>query len=64
MTEREILYENGRFWLWRHPDGFYEIYGNGATHANRCGIIAYAGQRGLDMAKAEVDRRAALEGAK
>lgn len=62
MKECDILYENGSFWVSRGQQfgkGF-EVYEAGITHSVRRAIIGYEGQKGLDRAKAEADRRAAL----
>lgn len=62
MIERDIVYENGDYWVCRSGRGFkgFEVYRVGATHSVRCAVIDYDGQVGLDRAKAECDRRAAL----
>jgi len=67
MTEDDILYENGNFWVCRKQFGSgrfrpksegYEVYENGITHSKRVAIIGYAGEEGLKRAIAEADKRA------
>lgn len=53
----QSIYENGDYWVAKAKKG-YEVYRTGITHSTRCAIIGYEGQKGLDMAKAEADRRA------
>lgn len=60
MTERDILFQAGDFWVKRAKRGF-EVYRDGLTHATRCGIFGYDGEKGLQMAIDEVNHRAAQE---
>lgn len=57
MTEADILYENGPFWVCR-AGKWFEVYRAGITHSTRVATIGYEGQRGLDRAKWEADKRA------
>lgn len=57
MREADILYENGPFWVCRKGKGF-EVYRAGVTHSTRVASVGFEGQKGLDRAKAEADRRA------
>lgn len=52
-----IVYERGNHWVARTPKGTFEVYRIELTHSVRCAVIGYEGQKGLDRAKQEVDRR-------
>lgn len=56
MTESEILYQQGDYWICRASAG-YEVYKNSGTHSVRCAVIGYPGDAGLERAKMEVNRR-------
>ena len=58
MKERDILFERGCYWI-KASDRFkgFEVYQTGLTHSTRVASIGYAGQPGLDRAKAEIERR-------
>jgi hypothetical protein len=58
MKESDILYENKNYWVYGTKKGTYEVYKVGITHSTRCAIIGYKGNEGLEMAKAECDKRA------
>jgi len=58
MKEKDILYENGLYWVMETPSGYYEIYKNGLTYSTRCAIIGYRDKEGLDKAIRECDKRA------
>jgi len=58
MTEEDILYENGYYWVCKIENGWYEVYKNGITHATRCAVIGYQGEKGLNKAICECDKRA------
>jgi hypothetical protein len=58
MTESDILYENGNFWVCASEKGGYEVYHTGITHSTRCAIVGWGGSKGLERAKAECDKRA------
>jgi len=57
MTEEDILYENGDYWVCKEKS-WYEVYKNGITHATRCAIIGYTGEVGLTKAIHECNKRA------
>jgi len=61
----DVMYETANHFLIKVKGG-YEGYRNGITHATRCAIIGWEGERGLVRGKAELDRRevAILEGSK
>jgi hypothetical protein len=62
------LYENGPYWVckaqfdsgrFKPKSNGYEVYETGVTHSKRVAHIGWDGQKGLDHAKAEADKRAA-----
>lgn len=59
--ESDIAYESSPYWVLRVPTGrnkgTYEVYKEGVTHSTRCAIIGWTGQKGLDKAIAECQRR-------
>jgi len=59
MTEQDIIFEKGVYWVCRVPKGKigFEVYKIGITASTRCAIIGSEGQKGLDRAKAEIERR-------
>ncbi len=54
----DVLHETTRYWVLRLPKGF-EVYRKGITHSTRCAQIGIPGDRGLQRAKAECERREA-----
>lgn len=52
----DIVFEDGDYWVRRAAKGF-EVYRLNGTHSVRCATIGFAGQDGLDRAKAEINRR-------
>lgn len=54
----QIVYDTGAYWVKQTCKGF-EVYKTGLTHSTRCAVIGYRGQKGLDRAKAEIERRSA-----
>ena len=56
MTEHDILYECAPYWICRAKKGF-EVYRIETTHSVRCAIIGYEGDKGLQRAKDEIQRR-------
>jgi hypothetical protein len=52
----DIVFESGEYWVLRVSTGF-EVYRAGATSSTRCARIGYIGERGIERAKAEIDRR-------
>ena len=61
MDESSILYEKGDYWICKGNKGEYEVYRNTITHSERVAIIGYNGDKGLQLAILECDRRAALK---
>lgn len=57
MKESDILYENPTHWVARSAKTGFEVYRKGITHSTRCASIGFEGDRGLQRAKAEADRR-------
>ncbi len=60
MTEEDILYQNGDYWVCEAPQGKkgFEVYRDTITHAERCAIIGYEGYYGFALAMKECDKRA------
>lgn len=56
MKEKDIVHEEGEYWIARVPLGF-EVYKLNGTHSVRCAQIGYVGDIGLRRAKAEIERR-------
>lgn len=56
MTDTDIAYQLGGFWVLRVPKG-YEVYRDNGTHSIRCARIGWPGKEGLERAKREIDRR-------
>jgi hypothetical protein len=61
VTESDILYQNGDFWVCASEKGGYEVYCDGITHSTRCAIIGYKGDKGLERAILECDKRAFMK---
>lgn len=55
---KDVVFEQGKHWVLR-VDGGYEVYRTGVTHSTRCAQIGYTGERGLQKAIAEAQRREA-----
>jgi len=55
-----IIYETQDYFVLRTDKGF-EVYKHGPTAATRVSQIGYQGQKGLDRAKLEIERRTAKE---
>ena len=60
MKEKDIIFENGPYWVLKVKYG-YDVYKCGVIHSTRCAIIGWKGERGLDKAKNEIDRRIKLD---
>ena len=58
MNLADIVFETDRYFIVRVAKGF-EVYEVGATAAKRCAVISYEGDKGLERAKLEVERREA-----
>lgn len=56
MTESDILYERGPYWVRRGPK-FFEVYRVGDTHSTRVGQIGFS--FGLPRCIEEIARRIA-----
>lgn len=55
--ESDIAYEKGQFWVLNLGSKGFEVYKIGLTHSTRRAIIGFSGQKGLDRAILEIDRR-------
>jgi hypothetical protein len=53
---KDIVFETDRYWVKRVPKGF-EVYKTGLTHSTRVAVIGYTGDKGLQRAKLEIERR-------
>lgn len=62
MTEDDILYQNGDYWVCAAAKSGFEVYRDGTTHSTRVAVIGYEGVRGLERAKLECDERAKSSG--
>jgi hypothetical protein len=62
MTEADIVYQQGRYWIARASrfKGF-EVYRNEGTHSVRCASIGWPNQAGLDKAKKEIEKRLTID---
>ena len=62
MTDlKDIVFETDRYWVKRVPKGF-EVYKTGLTHSARVAVIGYTGDKGLQRAKLEIERREVASG--
>jgi hypothetical protein len=61
MTEQDIVFESGKYWVFDAKKKGFEVYKNGVTHSTRCAKIGWTGQVGLDRAKQEIKRRQELD---
>lgn len=63
MTEADILYANGSYWVRKNSKGSYEVIRDTITHGEVCATIGEgAGPTlGIDRARAECDKRAATD---
>lgn len=59
-TEKEIAYENATHWVLDRGNKGFEVYRNESTHSVRCAVIGYTGNKGLQRAISEADKRNAL----
>lgn len=57
LKESDILFELGIYWVCKGNKSGYEVYRTGITHSTRVAIIGYEGEKGLERAKAECERR-------
>jgi hypothetical protein len=58
---KDIVFETDHYWVKRVPKGF-EVYKTGLTHSTRVAIIGHTGDKGLQRAKLEIERREAATG--
>ena len=58
---KDIVFETDHYWVKRVPKGF-EVYKTGLTHSTRVAVIGYTGDKGLQRAKLEIERREAASG--
>ena len=58
---KDIIFETDQYWVKRVPKGF-EVYKIGLTHSTRVAVIGYTGDKGLQRAKLEIERREAASG--
>lgn len=61
MREEDILHENGKYWVCKAQQKGkkgYEIYKVSTTHSVRCGQVGVEGEKGLQIAITECDKRA------
>lgn len=61
MTEQDIVFESGKYWVFDAKKKGFEVYKTGVTHLTRCAQIGWTGQVGLDRAKQEIKRRQELD---
>ena len=59
IKESDIVYETARHWVLNLGAKGFEVYRNGLTHSTRCAVIGFTGPKGLERAKAEIQRREA-----
>ncbi|WP_165672895.1 hypothetical protein [Metapseudomonas otitidis] len=55
----DIKHETANHWVLAVGDKGYEVYRNGITHSTRVARIGFKGERGLERAKLECERREA-----
>ena len=56
MKLSSIKYETANYWVKQVKHGF-EVYKTGITHSSRCAIIGWSGDKGLQKAIVEADKR-------
>lgn len=56
MQFRNIVYEGKKHWVLKVNDG-YEVYRLGVTHSTRCSQIDTTGNKGLEKAIKECNKR-------
>lgn len=61
MTEQDIVFESGKYWVFDAKKKGFEVYKSGITHSTRCASIGWTGEVGLDRAKQEIKRRQELD---
>jgi len=58
LTEKDIMYENGKFWVLRTKKS-YEVYEVGVTHSVRRAVVGRSFPNALERAKQTCDKRQA-----
>lgn len=60
MSERDIVHENGRFWVHREARGLYRLYEVRGCASYRCGTFHFSNdpERALSLAIEQCDKRA------
>lgn len=61
IKESQIVYETNKHWVLDLGNRGYEVYRKTITHSERCAVIGFTGDKGLDRAKAEIERREAIQ---
>lgn len=56
MKVSDIIFEKGEYWVKKALHG-YDVYKTGITCSTRCAIIGYEGEKGIQMAIEEINRR-------
>lgn len=66
LTETDIVYERGDFWVACEGPGLFRVYESGATHSTRVGTFHFAADPGKARARAtaDADRRDSLKDAR
>ena len=54
--ESDIMHETKNYWVLRLQKGF-EVYKKGITHSTRCAQIGFSGEKGLNRAIFECNKR-------
>jgi len=57
IKESQIVYETNKHWVLNCGDKGFEVYRKTITHSERCATIGFTGDKGLERAKAEIERR-------
>lgn len=61
IKESQIVYETPKHWVLDCGLKGYEVYRKTITHSERCARIGFTGDKGLERAKAEIERREATQ---
>ena len=57
IKESQIVYETPKHWVLDCGSKGFEVYRKTITHSERCAIIGFTGDKGLERAKQEIIRR-------
>ena len=57
IKESQIVYETSKHWVLACGSNGFEVYHKTLTHSERCAIIGFTGDKGLERAKQEITRR-------